>query len=84
MLVSRDSSEPVQLKPALSVELGCEVVRTAIELSVPNAAGVVLTTEHAACAAPGNISASNKSNPAWIIDTPTGQSTAPGPDSGRR
>ncbi|MOA47770.1 hypothetical protein D3C78_1704370 [compost metagenome] len=61
LLVSRDSSEPVQLKPAFSVELGCEVVRTAIELSVPNAAGVVLTTEHAACAAPGSISASNKS-----------------------
>jgi hypothetical protein len=48
LLVSNDSSEPVQLNPPLSVELGCEVVRTAIELIVPKAAGVVLTTEHRA------------------------------------
>ena len=56
LLVNSDNSEPVQLNPPLSVELGCEIVRTAIELIVPKAAGVVPTTEHAACAAPGSIS----------------------------
>jgi hypothetical protein len=38
----------VQLKPAWGVELGCEVVRTAIELNEPKPAGEVLTTEHKA------------------------------------
>jgi hypothetical protein len=36
----------VQLKPAVVVELGCEVVRTVIELIEPKPAGEVLTTSH--------------------------------------